>query len=278
MNINSTIAVLLTVHNRKEKTLNCLGHLYSNNRNKCNVKVFLTDDGCTDGTAEAVRMKYPDVNIIVGDGTLFWNRGMLVAWKEASKINPDYYLWLNDDTMLFEDALRKLVDCAIAKDNQSIIVGSTKDSTGNLSYGGHTKKRPYPCIMPIADKEVECDTFNGNIVLIPNCVCKILGCNDPYFHHSFGDFEYGLRATNNGIACLIGPGFYGICERNNPIPIFRRKQYSLIKRYKLLYSPLGFNPCEDFYLNKKYYPLWKCCLWFIKLHINVLFPKDHTKY
>lgn len=51
------IAVLLTCFNRKEKTLACLAGLYEsqkvyNERNSTPIEmeVFLTDDGCTDGT------------------------------------------------------------------------------------------------------------------------------------------------------------------------------------------------------------------------------------
>lgn len=272
------IAVILTAHNRKEKTLNCIKKIYENkDKGNWSCQVFLTDDGSSDGTSEAIIEKYPDVNIILGDGTLFWNRGMLTAWEKASKINPDYYLWLNDDTIIFENTLKKLIDSAITKNNQSIIVGSTKDSTGNLSYGGRKGNRKHSIIYPHPNKEVECDTFNGNIVLVPNHVFNVLGYNDSYFHHSFGDIEYGLRAKRNGIISYIAPGFYGICERNNPVPLFRRKKYSLFKRYRLLYSPLGFNPIEDFHLNWKYYPWYMCLLWFVKLHINVLFTKDHTK-
>ena len=82
------IAVLMTVHNRKEKTLRCLSSLeetLASWRERFELKVFLTDDGCTDGTAEAVRRKewsFP-VEILQGDGTLFWNGGMILAWKAA---------------------------------------------------------------------------------------------------------------------------------------------------------------------------------------------------
>ena len=47
------IAVLLTCHNRKEKTVACLTELYN-----CTIpanyafEVFLVDDGSTDGTAQ----------------------------------------------------------------------------------------------------------------------------------------------------------------------------------------------------------------------------------
>lgn len=52
------IAVIITCHNRKEKTLHCLTNLFEAKKayghNEVRLAVFLTDDGCTDGTAEAV--------------------------------------------------------------------------------------------------------------------------------------------------------------------------------------------------------------------------------
>ena len=75
-----SVAVLLTVHNRKNETLRCLSCLYSQESQLIySLSVFMTDDGCTDGTIEAVRDKFHDVRIVKGDGSLFWNRGMLKA-------------------------------------------------------------------------------------------------------------------------------------------------------------------------------------------------------
>lgn len=271
------IAVIMTVHNRKDKTLMCLKYLFVN-KIQAKVSCVLTDDGSTDGTSEAVLDKFQNVTVLKGDGNLFWNRGMLNSWKEAVKTDPDYYLWLNDDTILTDNALSTLSNISAQTNDDAIVVGSTCDARGILSYGGRTKTRKHTIVNPKKEETCDCETFNGNIVFIPRSVVKEIGIIDPFFHHSFGDIEYGLRASSKGIKCLVAPGFLGICERNNPIPLFRRKEYSLIKRYKLLYSPLGFNPIEDFHLNKKYYPIWMCILWFVKLHFNVLFPVDHTKF
>lgn len=274
------LAILLTVYNRKDKTLSCLRELKKQVLQNIKLHVYLTDDGSTDGTFEAISYCYPEIKIIKGDGNLFWNRGMLTAWREAAKLDFDYYLWLNDDTVLFSDSLQKLVNTSKSYHDNSIIVGSTCDNEDrkNTTYGGRKFGRNYKLIIPDDDKSIPCDTFNGNIVLIPRKVFNTVGFNDSYFHHSFGDIDYGLSARKKGFTNYIAPGYYGICKRNNPIPIFRRKCYPMIKRYKLLYSPLGFNPKEDFHLNLKYYPLYKCIWWFIKLHINVLFTVDHTKY
>lgn len=77
---------------------------------KYRVDVYLTNDGCTDGTPEAIALQYPKVYIINGDGNLFWNRGMYTAWQEAAKKDYDFYIWLNDDTILLPNALRILLD------------------------------------------------------------------------------------------------------------------------------------------------------------------------
>ena len=107
-----TIAVLLTCHNRKEKTLQCLKTLFKANVPE-NLKMdfFLVDDGCTDDTAKAVNQIYPEINIVLGSGNLFWAGGMRLAFTEARK-HRDYdgYLLLNDDVELTNDFLSKIIE------------------------------------------------------------------------------------------------------------------------------------------------------------------------
>jgi GT2 family glycosyltransferase len=180
-----TIAVLLTVFNRKEKTLTCLQNLLLQVLPKDFVlDVFLVNDGCTDGTPEAVKAQFPSVNIINSNGNLFWNRGMHLAWQTAAKTKDyDFYLWLNDDTMLNENALIVLLQTSLQKEHQSIIVGSTSALDGNeeVTYGGRRNKTG---LITPTNEPIECDYFNGNIVLIPNKVYATVGVNDPVFHHA----------------------------------------------------------------------------------------------
>ena len=85
------IAVIITCHNRKEKTLHCLTNLFEAKKayghNEVRLAVFLTDDGCTDGTAEAVDQLFDrhEIHIIKGDGSLYWPGGMRAARREALK-------------------------------------------------------------------------------------------------------------------------------------------------------------------------------------------------
>ena len=267
------LSVLLTVHNRREKTLECLRHLYKNNFKNIELKVFLTDDGSTDGTASAITNEVPDVRIIQGDGNLYWNRGMECAWKCALKVETkiDYFLWLNDDTLLYKDAVNLLLNSALNLSENAIIVGSTQSEEGELSYGGRLNDIKCSIIKP-QKKLVKCDTFNGNIVLIPKNVVDQIGIIDHYFIHSFGDIEFGLRAKKNGINSYIAPGILGVCNRNEGIPKYLDSRRSISERLRALYSPLGKNPSEFFYLDRKYRGLRIAVLRYIKLHINSIFP------
>ena len=86
-----SIAVILTCFNRKEKTVQCLRHLFAAasqyntghaDGEEVHLSIFLTDDGCTDGTADAVKEECEgqELHIIQGDGKCYWAGGMRLAW------------------------------------------------------------------------------------------------------------------------------------------------------------------------------------------------------
>ena len=277
------IAVLITVHNRKDKTLKCLNGIHSQQiPNTINIEVYLTNDGCTDGTAEAIREFFPDTNIIDGDGNLFWNRGMYKAWSAAEESDYDFYLWLNDDTILFENAIASLLSTSDKMNNGAIIVGYTIDSKREkITYGGRNK---YTGLITDVKGITECDTFNGNIVLIPRQVYKLVGKNDPVFHHAIGDTDYGLRAQKMRIKSYISDVACGICDSHDKLPKWSDKNIPLHKRIKFLYRPggNGANPIEFFIYKNRHYGLLAAIMTFISNHIHLLFPflwnKDASKY
>lgn len=220
------IAVLMTCHNRKEKTLASLEAVYKQELPlEVDVQVYLVDDGSTDGTAEAILATYPDTKLLQGDGNLFWNGGMRLAFAEALKSDHDYYLWLNDDTLLYPKALGTLLATfySLVKQSniRSIVVGSTCDpQAGALTYSGmmwsswwHPLK--FSLVEP-SEEAKPCYTMNGNCVLIPREVAQLVGNLDPAFTHSTGDLDYGLRVRQRGGSVWLAPGYIGACSLNSP--------------------------------------------------------------
>jgi GT2 family glycosyltransferase len=271
------IAVLITVHNRKQQTLECLSHLESQTFTSIpnpQIEVYLTNDGCTDGTPQAIYENFPNVDVIDGNGDLFWNRGMYVAWKRAAQNEHDYYLWLNDDTNLYVDAIERLLICSSKKDDKSVIVGScsSKSDKGKITYGGRTKEG---ILIRDVSCEHQCVLFNGNIVLIPSFVFSQIGFNDQFYRHALGDFDYGHMVYRKGLVSYIAKGVYGECDQHSTIPKWKDPNVGFIQRLKFLHTPggNGSNPIEFFYYRNKNYGLIPACLTFVSNYLHVLFPK-----
>jgi GT2 family glycosyltransferase len=266
------IAVLFTCHNRKDKTLKSLRCLYNLQGIEIDFKIaiFLVDDGSIDGTGDAIKINFPMVNIIQGDGNLYWNRGMFLAWKTAvGTFDFDYYLWLNDDTYLENDALKILL---LEKFDNAIVCGSTHSPENKkITYGGF-RKNPDRLLMPNGEFQ-NCDYFNGNCVLISKKVFEVVGNLDTFFQHALGDFDYGLRAKKKGIALYVAPKFVGVCESHTEEPMWALSSVRLINRLKYLYSPLsGINPFEYFVFDNRHNGLFSAIKHFITIHLRVFFP------
>lgn len=218
------LAALLTCYNRSSKTLASLTALFSQEHNSgVTIDVYLVDDGSTDDTATAVSQRFPQVKILQGTGSLFWNGGMRIAFAQALQHDYDYYLWLNDDTVLYPNALETLLTTAQTLQKQgeelTLIAGSTCDpQTKALTYGGVVRRsrwRPlkFDLIEP-GEQVKRCDTINGNCVLIPRNVVQVVGNLDPAFTHYAGDWDYGLRAAQQGCSVWVAPGYVGTCSQN----------------------------------------------------------------
>lgn len=267
------IAVLLTVHDRKEKTLACLDNVFKQVLpDGFAIDVWLVDDGCTDGTPEAIREQFPQVHVIQGDGNLYWNRGMRLAWQTAAEHKDyDYYLWLNDDTFIHGNCVETLLEESRKRDDKAVIVGSTS-AVGNsniTTYGGWTSKEK---LLEAADKAQECETFNGNIALFPRYVYQTVGINTSIFHHAGGDTEYGLRAARKGVKCIVAAGVLGECDLHEKPSVWCNPAQPLVKRWKNLYTPLGMNPKELFLFEKEYYGLPTAAFHYITTHLHCLWP------
>lgn len=248
------LAVLMTCHNRKNKTLASLEHLYRQNVPGWRPDVYLVDDGSTDGTGEAVMRAYPGVYILHGTGNLFWNGGMRLAFAEALRNDYDLYLWLNDDTLLYPNAVQVLLrshDALSQHDGRNVIVvGSVQDPvTGQHTYGGVVRQvRWHPLrfspVLPSERDPRPCETFNGNCVLIPRAVAKKVGNLDGTFTHGMGDFDYGLRARRLGVEVWVAPGYVGTCPRNSRTNTWADPKLSLRERWERIRHPKGLPPLE----------------------------------
>ena len=249
---NKLITVLLTCHNRKLKTYSCLEALSNCTLEEgFDLNIFLVDDGSTDGTTEYLQGKFKNLQIIQGTGDLFWAGGMRAAWKFANEHekNTDYFLLLNDDTIVFKDTITRLLsDLKSVEDPKSIIVGPTSDpDTKKISYGGHQllNRLTFKSKMLIPNNEfpLQCELGNANIMLVPK----------EDYTHGIADFDYTLKALKKGIKTYISSSYCGYCTNDHGVN-WLPQDSNLKERIAYLYSPTGLSYKEYIQFVKVHFP------------------------
>lgn len=256
------ITALLTTFNRKAYTLECLARLeLAARRAGMTLDAVLVDDASTDGTADAVAAAFTWVTVERGDGSLFWNRGMHRAQAIAMQREVDFLLWINDDTLLTDDALVILMRTHKALHEQLgqpvIVVGATADSaTGMLTYGGSVavsrwRRFTYRRVWS-ATEPVKCEAMNGNLVLLPMEIVRVVGNFDPVFEHAMGDTDYALRARKAGYQVFVAPGFVGHCSNNSSVGTFLDNSLPFSLRWKKMMSRKGLPPRSWLHLTRQH--------------------------
>lgn len=271
----TTIAALITSHNRREVTIRCLRSLVvaAQRCKTARVHVVAVDDGSTDGTGEAVRREFPAAQVVVADGSLYWCRGMALAWGVALQADEpfDAYLWLNDDVELGENSIADLLETSgLSQGDGAIAVGTVADPrSGERTYGGLVRRSSWhpgrlEPLEPLVGQTQCVDTFNGNVVLVPHCVVDRIGTIDPSFSHGFGDVDYGLRASAAGIPARVTPRVVGVCERNA----------EPVRSLRMIFSRKGLPPRDWLIFTRRHGPRFLWPFVFVAPYVRaVLSPK-----
>jgi GT2 family glycosyltransferase len=245
--------------------------------------VYLVNDGCTDGTEIAVAMKFPEVNLIKGDGSLFWNGGMRLAWNHALENNYDYYLWINDDSMIYEYSIARLLSTYRRLHSQAetpgAILGTMVDpKTKEPTYGGRlclSKLNPLKFGKVIRPKNdpLKCDAINGNFTLVTRNAVSKIGILNNAFTHSMGDFDYGLRLKKAGLTCWVAPGVFGECESNSLTGGCKGNSLSVNERVEKMRSLRQLPPTNEwkYFVRQHGGALWP--LFWLKTHVREKYPK-----
>ncbi|BDV29784.1 hypothetical protein Microterr_04440 [Microbacterium terricola] len=213
------VAVLITTFNRVQTTLRGLDGLHSALTDVPEVvaDVFLVDDGSTDGTGAAVARAYPAMHVILGSGSLYWNRGMCLAFAEARKAGPyDAYLLMNDDIQLSGD-IRPFFEY-FRRNRETLLAGAfTSEDHAHITYSGFnrpTRLRPLRLdTASLTGISTQVDTVNGNFVLVPGELMERLGGLDPVYTHALGDLDLGLRARDLGASVEVFSDPLGVCAK-----------------------------------------------------------------
>lgn len=239
------LAVVAPVHNRRELTLRCLRSLSGIDRTGLDLSIFIVDDGCTDGTREAIESDFPDVNIIAGTGELWYTAGTNLGVHAALETKPDYILCINDDSIFDEKCVLRMVECA--EHFPRSVVGALLlhwdqphrvfqvAPVWKTSKGGwrHWYQQD---VWTVPQSAWEVDMIVGNCVLYPAAVFHEQGMMNPEISAQYGDAEFTTRLKRASWRLIIEPRARVFCQPNyehisiTNLPL--RKQFELLFQKK----------------------------------------------
>lgn len=217
------VEIVTPVHNRRDITLQCLTSIARLNSEGLEIQTIIVDDGSTDGTSEAIEMQFPNVQIIKGDGNLWFTEGTNVGVREAVEKKADYVLMINDDQIFDENAVKFMVETA--EKYPRSVVGSLLllwDTPHKLfqvsprweTFSGGWRHWYRQTVWTVPKNAWEVDLIVGNCVLVPVGVFRECGLMDSKRFPNFGDAVFTPLLKKKGWRLLIDPRARVFCQPN----------------------------------------------------------------
>lgn len=100
------LTISVVTANNKELILGCLRSIYETTGD-LNFEIYVVINNSSDDSENAIRETYPDVQLIINKEKLGFTHNHNMVMKEAK---GKYILVLNDDTIILDGALNKMVD------------------------------------------------------------------------------------------------------------------------------------------------------------------------
>jgi len=222
-----SVAAVIPVHNRREITLQCLSSLARLQLVGFELKVYIVDDGSTDGTREGIEKYFPETVLVIGDGSLWYTGGINAGIDRALQDRPDFLLLMNDDQVFDSMCLARMLETARAYPGS--IVGALLllwdtphrifqvSPEWRVSWGGwrHWQNQT---VWSVPNSPWEVDLIVGNCMLVPTEAVRKHGAMDGEMFPNFGDAEFTPRMKKRGHRLILDPRARVFCQPNTPPP------------------------------------------------------------
>ena len=238
--------IVIPVFNRWHYTRECLESLRA--QTSQDFRTVVVDDGSTDETAAALARDYPEMEVVTGDGNLFWTAGVNAGIRRALALGADRVMTLNNDVVAAPDFVAQML--AAADQHPTAVLGALEfdANSGEAIYGGErldfrTNTR-YDLLEEIpAGRRTGLHPVTylpGRGLLIPKAVTDKIGLFDEKrLPHYLADFDYTSVARRAGfpVYCNYDAKLSTYPEESGQT--LTRKQRSLKGYYQHLFSIRG---------------------------------------
>jgi GT2 family glycosyltransferase len=172
-------------------------------------EVVMVDNGSTDGSVELVRQKFPSVHVVENGSNLGYARGFNAGLEYAAARGAEYFLIMNNDTVIDRGALAALVEAAQSLPKAGFVTGKVYfyDEPDRLQTVG---KKEDPIVwngdhIGWLEKDVgqyetveERAFLDDVMTLVDRRLYDEIGGYDPQFFLQAEEFDWQARAKKRG--------------------------------------------------------------------------------
>jgi len=276
MNKNYPVSsIFIPTRNRKNDLLECLTSLQNLDYPKERLKIMIWDNNSNDGTEEAVKTKFSEME---KEG---WLRLQLI--KSPDNIGPylpynellmktedptEYFLGIDDDVVLEEQTLKKMIEAVKLHQNAGIVGGrivyydfpdKTVPSAGFINW----RIGKY-CSLATSELK-ECDYVIGCGWLINRKLFQEIGGFDPDYFTMHWEMDFCVRVKKNGYKVIYQPE---AIIKHKIIPQRKRDGLYYLYRNKLLLIKKNASILQKITSLSLYTILWLPKILFDSIMVN----------
>ena len=218
--VSPKVIVVTLNYNQIEYTKHCITSLIKSNYD--NFEILVVDNGSTENNYQQL------YSFVENSGKVIIKRiqhnlgyvgGINVGMAEAAASGADYFLVMNNDTVIHESAISELVACAEKHNSNAIVSGKVYnyDEKDTLQYIGQEfdEKGMLDQRSIVSncrekdvgqyDKEMEMGMLDDIFWLLPSSLYSKLGAYSDYFYLYGEQNDYGFRALKEGYKFIYTP-------------------------------------------------------------------------
>jgi GT2 family glycosyltransferase len=217
---NSPLVSIITInYNHSDITVNCVNSILLSDYP--DFFLIVVDNGSHEDDYKNLKIKinYSKVLITRIEKNLGYVGGINHGLQYASQYNPDYYLIMNNDTILDKDSIKSLVETSKKYNDKAIVSGKVynMDEPNTLQYIGqkcvNLNKFQFPSYVKGMreedvgqfDMEIEMGMLDDIFWILPKNIYQAVGLySTDYFLYGEQN-DYALRAVKKGFRLIYTP-------------------------------------------------------------------------
>ncbi|AWW27116.1 glycosyltransferase family 2 protein [Acetobacterium carbinolicum] len=219
------LSIIIVNYKTEELTSNCIDSIIKSNTKGLSYEIILVDNASEDGSVEAIKMRFPEVEVIENHENLGFSKANNIG-MEVSK--GEFLLLLNSDTIVELNTLKGAIafisdhkhigalgckillpsgklDPACKRSFPTPLNGLYHSLNLDMAFPESTRFGAYNLTYVDENKTCSIDCIMGAFMLVPRAVIDVVGMLDEDFFMYGEDIDWCYRIKQAGYQIIYYP-------------------------------------------------------------------------